>query len=84
MAFNERGQLVPNAGVTGWKVESQQETTELDPRGQPIRGYRVYFTTGKGQHGSVFVALSMYNPQNVRAAVASHAGQLDETASLSG
>lgn len=84
MAFNERGQIVPNAGVTGWRVESQQETTELDARGNAVRGYRVYFVTGKAQHGSVFVALAMYNPANVRAAVAAHAGQLDEAASLSG
>ena len=65
-------------------MDSQQETQELDARGNVIRGFRVLFTTGKGQKGSVFVPLAQYNPVNVRAAVASHANQLDAVAGLSG
>lgn len=84
MAFDERGYIVPDAGVTGWAIEGQQETSELDARGRAISGYRVEFVTGKGQRGSVFVPKVQYNPTNVRAAVAAAAGQLDEVAGLSG
>lgn len=84
MAFDERGRIVPDAGVTGWNVEGQQETTELDARGRAVTGYRIEFRTGKGQRGSVFLPKSQYNPTNVRAAIAAQAGQLDEVAGLSG
>lgn len=84
MAFNERGQIVPNAGVTGWVITSQQETTELDQRGLAVHGVRIYFTTGKGQPGSVFIASNRYNAVNARAEVAARAAAMDEVAGLSG
>lgn len=74
----------PNATAKGWNVTSQQEVLERDPSGNVVRGYRVFFQTGKGGSGSVFVPLAMYNPPNVRAAVAAMATQVDSVQGMSG
>lgn len=84
MALDSAGRIVPNTGATGWHDVTQQETTELDAKGQPTRGYRVYFTTNDGHSGSVFVEAARYTAVNVRAEIAARAATLDEVGRLSG
>lgn len=84
MALDSAGRIVPDTGATGWHDVTQQETTELDAKGQPTRGYRVYFTTNAGHSGSVFVAAGLYSVPNVRAAIAAQAATLDGVGQLSG
>ena len=84
MAFNERGQIVPDAPITGWQVVSQQETFERDATGQVVPGVRVTFQVGPELTGSVFVPRSRYNVVNVRAAVAAAAGEMAAVHKLSG
>lgn len=75
--------LTPNMPQNTWTVTSQQQTMQLDTNGRPTQGYAVYFTTGLGVNGSVFIPLAQYNPVNVRAAIAAHAHQLDLVQQLS-
>lgn len=84
MALDSAGRIVPDTGASGWHDVTQQETTELDAKAQPVRGYRVYFTTNAGHSGSVFVPQTMYNVANVRAAIAAQATTLDGVGKLTG
>lgn len=84
MASNPPGQLAPNAPITGWHVEYQQETVDLGPDGRAVQGVKVGFVTGKGVHGSVFIAKTRYNPDNVKAAIAAAAVQIDTVHTLTG
>lgn len=72
------------ASVTGWRVVSQQETTEPNQAGQLSRGYRIYFVLPSGTQGSVFVPATKYNPANVQAAIAHQAGLVADVDQLSG
>jgi hypothetical protein len=74
----------PNAPITGWKVEAQHETVDTDASGRPVPGVKVSFVTGLGVHGSVFVPKSQYSPDNVKAAIAAAAGQIDAVHKLTG
>lgn len=67
-----------------WKFQSQSATLGIGPDGKATEGYQVYFVTGSGQQGSVFVVRSLYNPANVAAAIAAHAAELEGVAKLSG
>ena len=69
-------------GVT-WTVTSQSESTEIQPSGQAARGYRIYFQTGTGQQGSIFVPQDRYLPDNVRALLAAAAANADAIGNLS-
>ena len=84
MALDAQGRVIPDAPQTGWRIESQQETTELDASGRVVNGVRVMFVTAKGNHGSVFVSRAMYSIPNVQAAVANAAGTMDGVANLRG
>lgn len=84
MALDAQGRVIPNAPQTGWRIEGQQETTELDSSGRVVNGVRVMFVTASGQHGSVFVARSAYSIPNVQAAVANAAGTMEAVARLTG
>jgi hypothetical protein len=84
VSLNERGQIVPNAPLTGWSVVSQQETFERDASGQVVPGVRVYYQLTDGPSGSVFLPRTRYNPVNVRAEVAAAAAQMREVHNLSG
>lgn len=68
----------PSGGTNGGQITSQTFTIENDAQGRPQRGYRVYFTTGKGANGSVFIPESQYMPQNVIAQARAAAIALDE------
>lgn len=78
MALTSGGRVVPDAPPFTGSVDSQQETTELDGRGLPVRGYRVYFTTSEGHKGSVFLPAAMFTPINVQAALSAQAHVLNQ------
>lgn len=67
---------------TGIVINSQVQTSGRDAAGNFGEGYDVYFTTGNGHTGKVFVADRAYNVDNVRAAVAAKAATIDAVGSL--
>ena len=69
--------------ATTWTVTSQTEQTQISAGGQPVRGVVVYFQTGQGHSGSVFIPYAQYNADYVRQQVASAAQQMDAIGSLS-
>jgi len=77
MVQTASGQVLPNAQAVTWRDVSQSYVTELNADGKPVTGYRITFTTQSGVRGSVFVAQSMYSAQNVIAAIARHAAELE-------
>lgn len=84
MAFDAQGNPMPNAPQTGWEVTAQTETFTAGASGRVEKVMRVMFTTGKGTTASVDIPLNVYNPANVRAAIAAYAAQLDEVHQLKG
>lgn len=75
---------MPNASdATSWKVTGQLETTRVQQTGPPVQGMQVFYQTGKGHSGSVFVPQSQYNAHNVRALVAAAAANMDAVGMLS-
>lgn len=84
MAQGAGGQIVPNASARGWRVVSQEQVTDLDPRGRPVLGMRIHFTTASNVNGSVFLSMQDYNQDNVRAAIAAQAGLIDSVHQLKG
>lgn len=77
-------QLQPNAPRSGWTIISQTPTIQNDASNAPVRGIEVFFTTGKGVTGSVFIPYNRYTPDNVRAEVAQRAGAIDAVQGMSG
>lgn len=69
--------------ATTWQVTSQVEGSQILPGMGVTRGVTVYFTTGQGNAGSVFVPLASYETAKVRALVAARAAQVDEIGNLS-
>ena len=67
-----------------WKVTLQQESVGLDLQSRAVEGYKVYFETGMGHSGSVFVPKDRFNVDNVRSAVKAAAAMLDQTGALTG
>lgn len=74
----------PNSTGTGWTVTGQQETTEIWTDQKPHRGVRVQFTATAGGSGSVFLPDELYQPANVRAAIAQRVAAMNEVGGLSG
>lgn len=66
-----------------WSVVAQQQQTKVGPTGVLDDGFNVLFTTGNGHTGSVFVPMSQYNVDNVRALVQAQANLLDAVGALS-
>jgi len=75
----------PNYSIpsSGWTITGQIEGTRISPQGRVENGTTVYFTTGNGDAGSVFVPLAQYDVDTVRTLVAARAGQLDAIANMS-
>lgn len=74
---------MPNPGdLTSWSVTNQVEQTQVIG-GSPVKGVSVYYTTGAGHQGSVFVPYSQYTTDKVRAAVQAAAAQMDAIGMLS-
>lgn len=71
------------AGPVSWTVTSQGESTEIQSNGQAVRGYRVYFTTGTGQSGSVWIPESSYTPERAKLLVGAAAANADAIGNLS-
>jgi len=76
---------MPNpADLTTWKVTGQTEYTQVATTGPPVQGVKVFYTTGQGHSGSVFVPYSQYNQANVRAAINQAAATMDAVGQLTG
>lgn len=74
----------PTASNSGWKIEYQQPTVEVDGSGKPVSGMRVAFVTGKGVHAWVFVPQNQYSVDNVRALVSARVAEIDAVHALTG
>lgn len=72
----------PSGGPVSWQVTGQTEQTQISQGGSPVRGVQVFFTTGQGHEGSVFVPYVQYNPQTVRTLVGTAAAQMDAIGAL--
>lgn len=68
---------------SGWTITAQVEGSQVIPPGRVINGTTVYFSTGNGDSGSVFVPNDKYSVETVTAMVAARAAQLDAIANLS-
>lgn len=76
---------MPNSGdLTTWKVTGQVESTQVQVTGPPVPGVKVFFQTGAGHAGSVFIPQGRYNTTSVRAAVNAAAAQMDAVGMLTG
>lgn len=60
------------------------DTYDFTVPGDPVLGVQVYFTTGGGNTGSVFIPHAKYNGEHVRAAVAAHAKLIDDIGGIRG
>jgi hypothetical protein len=69
---------------TTWKVTGQQEYTQVQVTGPPLPGVKVFYQTGAGHSGSVFVPLGQYNVTTVRNLLNAAAAQMDAIGQLSG
>jgi len=75
--------MPPQTTQTTWQVTGQTEYTQVAATGPPVAGVKVFYTTGQGHSGSVFLPNAQYNVGNVRAAVAAAAENMDAVGSLS-
>ena len=67
---------------SSWKVTGQTEYTQVAATGPPVQGVKIFYTTGAGHSGSVFLPYSQYNTQTAAAAVAAAAAQMDAVGQL--
>ena len=75
------------AVTSGWGVENQRPTTELDPAtGKAVKGVSLAFYTPLGNHGEVFVPQQTYNrgPEAVREIVKAAVMNMDAIHKLAG
>lgn len=77
---------MPNSGdVTVWTITNQVERDQLVPGSAPVRGVQIFYTTGRGNSGSVFVPYSQYtSTSQVKAAIQAAAAQMDAVSMLQG
>lgn len=69
---------------SGWTVTTQLDNQiENTNAGQTILGKRVFFITGDGNEGSVFVPDTIYDANTVKERVRKQARLLDEVGRLS-
>lgn len=67
-----------------WQIESvATDQTINTPSNQTVVGVYVYFVTGNGNHGAVFLSNDKFTHENVKTAVRAEAIKLDEIAALS-
>ncbi len=68
---------------SGWQVTGQvTDQVRVTDAGQTQVGTYVYFTTGEGHSGSVFVPDQHYNAKTVHSMIAAKALMLDEVGKL--
>lgn len=66
-----------------WRITGQVTDQVVNTQaGATVTGTIVYYVTGEGNEGSVFVANQHYNVKNVRKAVHESAALLDEVGRL--
>lgn len=64
--------------MASWAVTGQvTDQVRVTDAGQTIEGVQVYFTTGEGQTGSVFVPDTQYTEAKVRQMIEARANRLD-------
>lgn len=69
--------------MASWTVTGQvTDQVRVTDAGQTIEGAQVYFTTGEGQTGSVFVPDTQYTEAKVRQMIEHRAAQLDAVFNL--
>jgi hypothetical protein len=81
---NGAGQPPPGSTASGWSVIGQEEQVGLDAYNRPVKGMLVRFQTAKGVAGSVFVPMTEYRKENVRAAIAQAVSEIDAVHQLRG
>lgn len=70
-------------GGSGWIVTGQATGQVVNTQaGQSVVGTEVYFVTGDGNEGSVFVPDNKYTARNVKQAIHERAALLDEVGRL--
>lgn len=69
-----------------WSVTRQAaDQVNIEPNGDPVTGVRIFFTTGAGNQGSVFITDAAYHNTNaVKAAIQAQANQMDTVSALHG
>jgi len=70
--------------TSGWVITGQvTDQVRNTQAGQTVTGVVVYFITGDGNEGSVFIDNARYNQQNVFTAVHDQAALIDGVGKLS-
>lgn len=71
--------------AVSYTVTGQTERDQVQSAGPPVRGVTIFYTTGKGNSGSVWVPYATYNqgPSAVAPLIAAAAGRMDQIGSLS-
>jgi hypothetical protein len=72
------------ASTTYTVTRQAPDQYDFSAPGDPVLGTVVFFSTGEGNNGSVFVPASRYNPATVRTMVAHAAKLLDEVGAITG
>lgn len=68
---------------SGWVVTAQlTDQVIVTAAGQAVTGVQIFFITGAGNEGSVFIANNHYTPKVVRPAIHAQAAQIDTIGSL--
>jgi hypothetical protein len=68
-----------------YTVTSQSpDTYDFTTPGNPVLGVQVYFTTGEGNRGSVFVPQARYTINNIKTLVAAAARDMDAVGAITG
>jgi hypothetical protein len=72
--------------TAGTYTITRQATDQYDftVPGNPVIGTQIYFTTGQGNQGSVFVPQSQYKETVIHSLVASYAKALDTVGGMTG
>lgn len=69
---------------SGWIVTSQlTDQVILTDSGKAVTGVQIFFITGDGNEGSVFIANNHYTPKVVKPAIHASAAQIDTIGQLS-
>lgn len=74
-----------SSDAVSYTVTGQTERDQVQAAGPPVRGVMIFYLTGKGNQGSVWVPYGTYNqgPAAVAPIIAAAAGRMDQIGSLS-
>lgn len=69
---------------TTFTVTGQTERDQVQSSGPPVRGVTIFYTTGKGNQGSVWVPYSTYNqgPDAVAPLIMTAASRMDQIGAI--